>query len=177
MVYGVRTDRESESPYKRNFAQLFYWLMKKITNIEIPDNSGDFRLMDRKVVEAFKQLPERTRFMKGLYAWVGFKKIGVPFSVEQRLAGKSSWGFIKLTELAITGITSFSDVPLRVWGFIGIFDFFNFIDLCDLYNHRHSIVWRRFSRVSYAYCRYHVFRWRSTFINRHFRGIHCTNFY
>ena len=119
MVYGARVDRESESYVKRNFARLFYWLMRNITKIDIPKNAGDFRLMDAKIVQALKQFPERTRFMKGLYAWVGYKKIAVPYEVQERAAGKSSWGFYKLTELAITGITSFSDVPLRVWGLIG----------------------------------------------------------
>ncbi len=119
MVYGVRNARESESYLKRNFARLFYWVMQKITSIDIPNNAGDFRLIDRKIIDALKKFPERTRFMKGLYAWVGFTKIGVPFEVQERAAGKSSWGFARLTELAITGITSFSDVPLRVWGFIG----------------------------------------------------------
>jgi glycosyltransferase involved in cell wall biosynthesis len=120
MVYGVRTNRESESYLKRNFARLFYWLMKKITHIDIPSHAGDFRLLDKQMVDALKQFPERTRFMKGLYAWVGYKKIAVPFEVHERVAGQSSWRFSKLTELAITGITSFSDVPLRVWGWIGV---------------------------------------------------------
>lgn len=119
MVYGARMDRENETWVKRQFANLFYWLMKKMTKIDMPNNAGDFRLMDRKIIEALKQFPERTRFMKGLYAWVGFKKIAVPYEVQARAAGKSSWGFSRLTELAITGITSFSDVPLRVWGWIG----------------------------------------------------------
>lgn len=119
MVYGIRIGRESESYLKRNFARMFYWLMQQITQIDIPSNAGDFRLMDQSVVAAIKLFPERTRFMKGLYAWVGFKKIGIPYQVQNRIAGKSSWHFSKLTELAITGITSFSDVPLRVWGFIG----------------------------------------------------------
>ena len=119
MVYGARIDRENETWLKRQFARLFYWMMKKMTKIELPNNAGDFRLMDRKIVEALKQFPERTRFMKGLYAWVGFKKIAVPYEVQARAAGKSSWGFSRLTELAITGITSFSDVPLRVWGWVG----------------------------------------------------------
>lgn len=121
MVYGVRHSRESESYLKRNFAHLFYWLMQKITKIDIPNNAGDFRLMDRKIVIALRDFPERTRFMKGLYAWVGYKKIGIPYEVQDRAAGASSWRFSKLTELAITGITSFSDVPLRVWGMIGFF--------------------------------------------------------
>jgi glycosyltransferase involved in cell wall biosynthesis len=119
MVYGVRENRDNESSIKRNLAHLFYWLMTKITNIDIPNNAGDFRLLDRKVVTAINQFQERSRFMKGLYAWVGFKKIGVPFVVQDRPAGESSWGLGRLTELALTGITTFSDIPLRVWGLIG----------------------------------------------------------
>jgi glycosyltransferase involved in cell wall biosynthesis len=107
MVYGVRENRDNESSIKRNLAHLFYWLMTKITKI------------DRKVVTAINQFQERSRFMKGLYAWVGFKKIGVPFVVQDRPAGESSWGLGRLTELALTGITTFSDIPLRVWGLIG----------------------------------------------------------
>lgn len=119
MVYGVRENRDNESSVKRNLANLFYWLMTKITNIDIPNNAGDFRLLDRKVVAAINQFQERSRFMKGLYAWVGYKSIAVSFEVQDRAAGKSSWGLGRLTELALTGITSFSDIPLRVWGFIG----------------------------------------------------------
>src|SRR5437762_7203116 len=81
-----------------------------------------------KTIKAVREFPERTRFMKGLYAWVGYPIIGIPFEVKDRAAGKSSWGFYKLTELAITGITSFSDVPLRVWGLIGfVISFVSFI--------------------------------------------------
>lgn len=119
MVYGERQDRENESYLKRNFARLFYWVMQKITKIDLPHNAGDFRLLDRKIVTALKQFPERTRFMKGLYAWVGYKTVGVPYKVQDRAGGQSSWGFLRLMELAITGITSFSDIPLRVWGMIG----------------------------------------------------------
>lgn len=119
MVYGVRTNRDNESAVKRHFANAFYWLMKKITKMDMPNNAGDFRLLDRKVINALNSFKERIRFMKGMYAWVGYKKIAVPYDVKERAAGKSSWGFWKLTELAITGIASFSDVPLRVWGFIG----------------------------------------------------------
>ncbi len=119
MVYGVRENRDNESKVKRNMAKLFYWLMGQITKIDIPNNAGDFRLLDKKVVQAINGFPERSRFMKGLYAWVGFKRISVPFQVQDRAAGNSSWGLARLTELALTGITSFSDIPLRVWGFIG----------------------------------------------------------
>ncbi len=119
MVYGIRKNRDNESRLKRNFAGLFYWIMGKITKINIPNNAGDFRLMDRKVVDSLNTFHERTRFMKGLFAYVGFKKIAVPYDVKERISGKSSLGFSRLTELAITGITSFSDAPLRVWGFVG----------------------------------------------------------
>lgn len=119
MVFGMRENRKNETRIKRNFAKLFYWLMSKMTSIDIPNNAGDFRLLDRKVINALNEFQERTRFMKGLYAWVGFKKTSVPFEVQERAAGKSAWRLTRLVELAITGITSFSDVPLRVWGFIG----------------------------------------------------------
>src|SRR5579872_5063581 len=115
MVYGVRKNRDKESRIKRGFARLFYWLMAKITKIDIPNNAGDFRLLDRKVIEAINRFQERIRFMKGVYAWIGFRKVAVPYEVQERAGGKSSWGFFKLTELAITGITTFSDIPLRVW--------------------------------------------------------------
>lgn len=119
MVYGVRNNRDDESPLKRNFAQGFYKLLSKITQLKIPNNAGDFRLLDRKVVSALNKIPERGRFMKGLYAWVGFNSIGIPFDVQSRAAGNTSYKFTRLAELAITGITSFSDMPLRVWGYIG----------------------------------------------------------
>lgn len=119
MVYGVRRDRMLDTSYKRIFARLFYTLMHQITKEDIPANAGDFRLLDKKIVQALRSFPERTRFMKGLYSWVGYPKLGVPFVVKKRAGGKTSWGFFRLTELAITGITSFSDVPLRVWSVIG----------------------------------------------------------
>lgn len=119
MVYGVRSNRTGESKLKRTFAKLFYGLMAKISRINIPSNAGDFRLLDRKVIDAINGFEERGRFMKGLYAWVGFKNIAVPFEVKNRAAGKSSWKFFRLTELAITGITLFSDIPLRIWSLIG----------------------------------------------------------
>ncbi len=119
MVYGLRNSRQNESRIKRSFAHLFYWLMSKMSKITIPNHAGDFRLLDRKVINALNNVSERTRFMKGLYAWVGFQTCPVPYDVKERTQGKSGWGFSKLTELAITGITSFSDVPLRIWGLIG----------------------------------------------------------
>ncbi|MBA3660990.1 MAG: glycosyltransferase family 2 protein [Gammaproteobacteria bacterium] len=119
MVYGLRQDRAGESYFKRQFAHLFYWLMRKIAQVDIPNNAGDFRLIDKKIMAALSTFPERTRFMKGLYAWVGYKKMGIPYEVQARRGGQSGWGLRSLAELALTGITSFSNVPLRVWGFIG----------------------------------------------------------
>lgn len=119
MVYGVRTGRESEPLWKRKLSNTFYALMRSATEVPIIPDAGDFRLMDRRVVDALNQLPERTRFMKGLYAWVGFKSIGCPYDVKERHAGKTSFNLRRLIQLALTGIVSFSDVPLRVWSGIG----------------------------------------------------------
>lgn len=119
MVYGIRQNRNHESMLKRFVTHSYYHTMSYITKINLTPNAGDFRVLDQKVVQALKQCSERNRFMKGLYAWVGFKSIGVPFTVEQRAAGKSSWGLKRLAELAITGITSFSNLPLRLWGIVG----------------------------------------------------------
>lgn len=120
MVYGVRKNRNHESKLKRLFTHHYYGTMQRITKINLVPNAGDFRLLSQNVVDALKQCEERNRFMKGLYAWVGFKSIGVPFEVAARTTGASSWSFQRLAELAITGITSFSNVPLRIWSFAGL---------------------------------------------------------
>ena len=119
MAYGVRESREGESAFKRNGAKAFYGLLNWLSTVDIPPDAGDFRLLDRKVVEALKAMPERARFMKGLFAWVGFKSIAVPFVVQERLAGETSFGVRGLIRLAHTGLVAFSDVPLRVWSIIG----------------------------------------------------------
>lgn len=120
MAYGVREDRRDESFMKRYFTNIFYKLMDMMSEISIPADAGDFRLLDRKVVEALNQCGEHSRFMKGLYAWVGFKSIAVPYPVRERQTGQSSFRFRKLAGLALTGLISFSDVPLRIWGLIGL---------------------------------------------------------
>jgi glycosyltransferase involved in cell wall biosynthesis len=114
MVYAVRQNRADESWLKRTCAKAFYQLTSKINRINIPANAGDFRLLDRKIVNALQKLPERNRFMKGLYSWVGFKQIAIPFEVQPRKSGTSQWNFYSLLDLAITGITSFSAFPLRL---------------------------------------------------------------
>lgn len=119
MVYGVRLHRKDRPVVLRTLSTFFYKLIDRITPIEIPHDAGDFRLLDREVVCALNQLTERERFMKGLYAWVGFSKKAIGYLPEERAQGQSSWGFKKLIELAITGITSFSNLPLRMWSVIG----------------------------------------------------------
>jgi glycosyltransferase involved in cell wall biosynthesis len=119
MVYAQRTDRDEESAMKRGFAHLFYRLFGRFAEMALPEGAGDFRLIDRKGVEVLRALPERARFSKGLYAWIGFKSIGVPYHVEERASGVSKWSFRKLFRFAFDGITAFSTVPLRVWTYVG----------------------------------------------------------
>jgi glycosyltransferase involved in cell wall biosynthesis len=120
VVYGARSDRSSDTALKRGSARLFYNIFNSVSDLAIPESAGDYRLMDREVVEALKLLPERNRFMKGLFAWVGFRQIGVPYVRPQRAAGTSSFGFLRLLRFAIDGITSFSTAPLRMWTYVGL---------------------------------------------------------
>lgn len=115
MVYGVRSDRSTDSPVRRNLSRAFYAILSRGASIEIPPDAGDFRLLDRRVVAALRQLPEGGKFMKGLYNWVGFNKIAVPFEVAERRTGTSKFNLPKLFDLAMTGLTSFSSFPLRIW--------------------------------------------------------------
>jgi polyisoprenyl-phosphate glycosyltransferase len=119
MVYAVRQDREQESSFKLWGSRLFYRMMSASTHVEIPRDAGDFRLMNRKVVDALCALPERNRFMKGIYAWVGYKSIGIPYTPLPRLHGESAYSKLKLIALAWTGITSFSVLPLRLASLTG----------------------------------------------------------
>ena len=129
MVYGLREDRDAQSKVRRFFSNLFYKMLRIMTKIKIPANAGDFRLIDRAAIDSLNNCEERTRFMKGLYAWIGYSSIAVPFKVNERPAGKSRHHYRRLTELAVTGFISFSDVPLRVWGLIGLL--ISFISFCS----------------------------------------------
>jgi glycosyltransferase involved in cell wall biosynthesis len=120
VVYGIRSDRTSDTAGKRVTAGMFYRVFNAVSELPIPPDTGDFRLMDRRVVEAIKALPERNRFMKGLFAWVGFRQVGVPYVRPARAAGETSWRYIKLWTFAIDGLTSFTTAPLRVWTGVGI---------------------------------------------------------
>lgn len=120
VVYGVRRDRTDETLVKRGGAGLLGWILSFGMGVEIPRNAGDFRLMDRKVVDALRQLPERSRFMKGLFAWVGFRAEPILFDVAPRAAGTTSFRLRRLVSLAVAGITSFTYLPLRAIGAVGI---------------------------------------------------------
>ncbi|MFV0486439.1 MAG: glycosyltransferase family 2 protein [Vibrio fluvialis] len=120
-VYGVRVDRSHDTFMKRFTAGGFYRFFNLLSSgIRLPENVGDFRLIDRRVVEAMKQLPERNRFMKGLFAWSSFRSVGVDFQRPERVAGETKFNYWKLWNFAIDGIFSFTAWPLRVWGFIGV---------------------------------------------------------
>src|SRR5574344_669319 len=119
MVYGVIVDHAAEHGAKRLGTDLFYRIMNSGNTVKLPPNAGDFRWLDRKVADALKALPERHRFMKGLYAWVGFKTVALPFVPLDRAAGASSFNLRRLGSLALLGLTSFTTLPLRVWSVIG----------------------------------------------------------
>ena len=119
VVLGRRTDRSTDTVMKRGTASLFYRFNRHISNIELPENVGDFRLMDRAVVEALKRLPERQRFMKGLFAWLGFKTVVIDYARTPRAAGKTKFSVFKLWNFALEGLTSFSTTPLKIWTYFG----------------------------------------------------------
>ena len=118
-VYGVRADRKSDAPMRRYLTDKFYKIFGSFGETLLPAGAGDFRLLDRQALEALKQMPERARFTKGLYAWIGFKSIGVTFEVAERENGQSKFSYRKLTRFAFDGLTSFSTLPLKVWTYVG----------------------------------------------------------
>jgi len=120
VVLGMRADRNKDSWYKQKFATCFYMIHNSISDLKIPENVGDFRLMDRRVVNALNQLPESRRFMKGIFAWAGFRTTTIEYARPERIAGKTKFNGWRLWNLGLEGITSFSTAPLRVWSYLGI---------------------------------------------------------
>lgn len=118
VVYGRRLAREGESIFKRWSASLFYQLLGRLSSVDIPRDAGDFRLVDRKVVEAFRAMPEQDRFVRGMFAWLGFRQTEVAFHRLPRLAGETKYPLWKMLRLAVNGVIGFSDAPLRmaIWG-------------------------------------------------------------
>jgi len=120
VVYGTRTRREGEGWLKRATAAAFYRVINRLSSTPIPPDTGDFRLLSRRVVEALGQLRERQRFMKGLFAWVGFRQVALPYERAPRLAGNTKFNYWRLWNLALEGITGFSTVPLRAATYLGL---------------------------------------------------------
>ena len=119
VAYGVRTDREGETRFKLATAKAFYRLLNRLSETEIPLDTGDFRLMDRTVVDALRAMPERDRFVRGMVAWAGFRQIAVPYRRAARFAGESKYPFLKMLRFALDGLTSFSRAPLRLATWMG----------------------------------------------------------
>jgi glycosyltransferase involved in cell wall biosynthesis len=119
VVYAMRSSREGETWFKRFTAALFYRLINRITDVEIPVDTGDFRLLDREAADALCQMRERHRFPRGMAAWIGFRQIGVPYDREPRFAGKTKYPFTRMLRLALNAITSFSYFPLQIATYLG----------------------------------------------------------
>jgi glycosyltransferase involved in cell wall biosynthesis len=119
VVYGVRRNRTTDSLPKRLTADLYYRAHNWLSDDKIPEHAGDFRLLDRRVVDVLKQMPERNRFMKGLFVWGGFRQTGVEYDRAERAVGTTKFNYIKLWKLAVDGITSATTAPLRVWSYLG----------------------------------------------------------
>ena len=120
VVYGQRTDRRGDSRMKVLTAKWFYRTLNYLSDVEIPEDVGDFRLLSRRAVDALVSLPERHRYMKGLYAWIGFPQKSVPYVRQPREAGHTKWNYWRLWNFALEGITSFSDVPLKIATYLGV---------------------------------------------------------
>jgi len=119
VVYAVRTSRADEPAFKRIGTHLFYQMLNRFERVKVPEGAGDFRLMDRKAVDALLALPERNRFMKGLYAWIGFDAVAVPYFPQPRAHGRSHFNVNRLVHLSIAGLTAFTNWPLRIVGALG----------------------------------------------------------
>lgn len=121
MVLGVRSKRDEEGVLRRSLSRAYYKVMRMMTTIEIPPNAGDFRLIDRKIMDVINKMPERHRFMKGIFAWPGFKVASIEFQANVRAnETRSSWSFFKLWRFALDGLFSFSTAPLKIWTYVGV---------------------------------------------------------
>lgn len=120
MVTAVRRSRDTDPWLRRQLSRGFYGLFKRVSEVALAEGGGDFRLFDRAVVDAINSLPERTRFMKGITSWVGFRQEEIDFDPAERAAGASAWSLLRLLRYAIDGLSAFSTLPLRVWSLVGI---------------------------------------------------------
>ena len=121
VIYGKRKTRKKESVFKLVTAKMFYNTLNVLSDIEIPKDTGDFRLVDKKVIDVINELPEHNKFLRGLFSWAGFKQKAYMYNREERFAGKTKYSFKKMLKLAFDGIVSFSTKPLKIVGALGIF--------------------------------------------------------
>lgn len=143
VIYAQRVQRHQEGWFKRLTAYVFYRLLRQLADVDIPTDTGDFCLMDRRVVDALNAMPERNRYIRGLRSWLGFRQIAIPFERDSRFAGSVKYTFRKSLTLAIDGLVSFSKVPLRISTYVGLFAAVIAIVMAIL-----VIYWRFFSPVS-----------------------------
>ena len=143
VVYAQRVQRHREGWFKRLTAYIFYRLLRQLADVDIPTDTGDFCLMDRRVVDALNAMPERNRYIRGLRSWLGFRQIAIPFERDARFAGEVKYTFRKSLSLAIDGLVSFSKVPLRISTYVGLFAAVMAIVMAAL-----VLYWRFFSPVS-----------------------------
>ncbi len=120
IVYARPMNRQTESCVKRNLTHIFYKTLNSVAKIPIPSHASDFRLLSRRAVEAVKKIKEQHRFMKGLFAWIGFPQKSIDYKMDERFAGKSKWSYFKLWNFAIEGITSFTIMPLKLASYLGL---------------------------------------------------------
>lgn len=120
VVYAKRISRKGESALKKLTSKAFYRVIKRVSHVPIPEDTGDFRLMSRRAVNALNSLRERNRYMKGLFAWIGYSQTAVPYNRDPRYAGESKWNYLSLWELAVEGITSFTVAPLKLSTYLGL---------------------------------------------------------
>lgn len=143
VVYAQRVQRHQEGWFKRLTAYLFYRLLRQLADVDMPTDTGDFCLMDRRVVDALNAMPERNRYIRGLRSWLGFRQIAIPFERDSRFAGEVKYTFRKSLALAIDGLVSFSKVPLRISTYVGLFAAVVAIVMAIL-----VLYWRFFSPIS-----------------------------
>lgn len=158
VVYAKRRSRKGESWLKRFTAKQFYRLMARLTNIDIPLDTGDFRIIDRKVVEVLKQMPEQNKFLRGQISWAGFRQTAVEYDREERNAGKTSYTYRKMIRFAIDGITSFSEAPLR------------FVFMMGMLVSGVAFLVILYSLISYLFLEDYVRGWASTMVSILFIG-------
>ena len=120
-VHGTRLGRDGESWLKRGTAHLFYRVIQRLAKTPVPADTGDYRLLSERALDALRQLRERHRFMKGLFGWIGFNRVAIPYARERRVAGRTKFGFWRLWNFALDGVTSFSTAPLRLATYVGVF--------------------------------------------------------